>query len=262
MAEFDRIAPVYDETRGPISASALHALRTALERTGSRTLLEVGVGTGRVSDPLRQLGWTVTGIDLSMGMLRAARAKGLPRLLRGDAERQPFRNGSFDASILAHVLHVFRDPSAVLRETARVTQGRVFALLFSPSDSTRAGGGIRQARGLFREVRERYGLPPPPRPREWWREAALIRAVPPLEIHEFSGDAPGRSIDAWIDGIEKRAYSDVADLPDDALREIVTELRERSRTWPAPGPRVERLAEWAPDQLRDVAALVRPEANP
>lgn len=260
MAEFDRIAPVYDETRGPLNRSALDALTRALQRAEARTVVEIGVGTGRVAEPLHRGGWSICGVDLSGEMLRRARAKGLPRLLRADAEHLPFRDASFDAAVLAHVLHVFSDPSAALRETARVCRRRILLLLLTPAEASKGGGGIRQARALFREVRERYGLPPLARPREWWREGALLRAAPPVEIHEFEADERARTLAAWIAGIEKRAYSDIADLPEEALGEIVRELRRRSADWPEPGPRLARVGEWTPDQLRDLAPLERPPA--
>lgn len=44
------------------------------QRTGG-PLLELGCGTGRLLVPLASAGYTVTGIDLSPGMLRIARAK-------------------------------------------------------------------------------------------------------------------------------------------------------------------------------------------
>lgn len=257
VAEFDRIAPVYDETRGSLSPVALEALRSTLTQAAATTVLEVGVGTGRVSIPLQHLGWVVTGADLSSGMLRRARGKGLQRLVRANAEHLPFADGTFDCAILAHVLHVFDDPSAALRETARVTRGRILALLRSSSGSTRNNERRRQVWALLRELRTQYGLPSAARPRRWWREAALLRSAPPLEIHELSDSSPGRSVEDWISGLEKRAYPGLTDVPDDVLQRIVRELRLRIHDLPAPGPRSERLALWRPEQLRELPTLIQ-----
>jgi SAM-dependent methyltransferase len=256
MAEFDRIAPVYDETRGSLPAAALEALRTTLTQSATTSVLEVGVGTGRVSIPLQNLGWVVTGVDLSTGMLLRARRKGLRRLVRANAEHLPFADATFDSAILAHVLHVFDDPSAALRETARVTRGRILALLRSSSGSSPNNERRRQVWALLQELRAQYGLPSPSRPRRWWREAALLRSAPPLEIHELPESSPGRSVEDWISGLEKRAYSGLADVPDDVLQRIVRELRQRIRDLPAQGPRKERLAIWRPEQLRELPTLV------
>ncbi len=255
MAEFDRIAPVYDETRGALSPTALGALREALTRAGAKTVLEVGVGTGRVSLPLQELGWRVIGVDVSTGMLAQARKKGLEGLVRADVEHLPFSDATFDCTVLAHVLHIFEDASAALRETARVTRGRVVAFLRSPSAFPRPTERRRQAWAYLQELRARYGLPTPVIPRRWWREPALLKNAPPVELIELKDSRPSRSVEEWISGIEKRAYPGFADLPDGALREIVRELRARARDFPPPTPRSERLAVWNSEQLRNLPPL-------
>lgn len=261
MAEFDRIAPVYDETRGPLSAPAREALRAALTQVGATTVLEVGVGTGRVSVELQGHGWVMTGIDVSFGMLRRARAKGLLRLVHANAQHLPFADGTFDAALLVHVLHVFDDPAAALRETARVTRGRIVAVLRAAPSEPRARERRRQMWALLQELRAQYGFPSQGRPRRWWREGALLRVAPPLEIHELPDSRPARSMEDWISGIEKRAYSGLADVPDDVVQRIVRELRKRAHDLPPPGPRSERLAVWRPEQLRELPTLV-PERVP
>lgn len=65
--EFDRIAPVYDETRRAPSDEELRTLSGIL--TGCRTVLDAGVGTGRFAVPLRQFEFNIIGVDLSLGMM-------------------------------------------------------------------------------------------------------------------------------------------------------------------------------------------------
>ena len=75
---FDRVAAVYDRTRGlpPEVETAIGAgiARLTAATTATR-FLEVGVGTGRIALPLVRQGYRYSGVDLSMPMLRAARPK-------------------------------------------------------------------------------------------------------------------------------------------------------------------------------------------
>src|SRR5215208_2133979 len=86
---------------------------------GAGSLLDVGCGTGRYSVALAELGWHVTGVDVSEDMLTRARARGV-RVVRADAAALPFDDESFDAvvSILTHTdLDEF---SSTICEVARV----------------------------------------------------------------------------------------------------------------------------------------------
>lgn len=260
-AEFDRVAAVYDATRGELALAASEALRSALRRHDARSILEVGVGTGRIAIPLQESGWLVTGVDLSRGMLGRARAKGFLRAIRADAEHLPFGDEAFDSTVFAHVLHVLADPSAMLRETARVTRGTVLALLRPSGDAPEDAERRRRIRAVFQEARERHGLPPPSRTRRWWREAALLRAVPPRELISLPVATPSRSAEEWISALERRAFSVTADLPEEVLAEVVAELRRRLPELPAQGPRSGRLAVWSAEQLRTVALVDEPPAS-
>src|SRR5215510_9642719 len=64
------------------------AFYTALAQETGGPVLEIACGTGRVSIPIAQLGFAVTGLDIVPGMLERARSKsaGLPtRWVGGDA---------------------------------------------------------------------------------------------------------------------------------------------------------------------------------
>ena len=70
---FDFIADQYDETREPIRKEVLGFLVQNL--SDSKDILEIGTGTGRVSIPLQNLGFNITGVDISEKMLEKARMK-------------------------------------------------------------------------------------------------------------------------------------------------------------------------------------------
>lgn len=92
---------------------------------GTGTCLEIGCGTGAYAAPVRALGWTPVGVDLSAGMLRHARGR-LPAA-RADAGRLPVRDGSVPAAVTVMAHTDMPGYGAVLSEVARVLRpGGVF----------------------------------------------------------------------------------------------------------------------------------------
>lgn len=116
---YDRVADIYDATRGLSPEAARQVgdgLAQILNETGARSVLEVGVGTGRIAVPLAERGFQVTGIDISPSMLRKLLAKRTDiRVLLAEASLTPFRPGSFDAVVFSHILHLVPDPRATVR---------------------------------------------------------------------------------------------------------------------------------------------------
>jgi ubiquinone/menaquinone biosynthesis C-methylase UbiE len=117
---FDRVAETYDETRGGEDRGRRFAAELNQFLDPTRPVLEVGVGTGVVAMGLAELGHHVVGIDLSLPMLEAAERRIGPKVIRGDARRLPFADGSFDQAYSVWVLHVVGDVKGVLAEVARV----------------------------------------------------------------------------------------------------------------------------------------------
>jgi SAM-dependent methyltransferase len=122
---WDRDASGYDATRShaisdPLEAAAWRqALHDALPEPRA-SVLDVGAGTGALSLLAAELGYTVTALDLSPGMLaqaeRKAGERGLAdrvRIVVGSATEPPA--GPFDAVMERHVLWTLPDPVAALR---------------------------------------------------------------------------------------------------------------------------------------------------
>ncbi|MBA2677395.1 MAG: class I SAM-dependent methyltransferase [Ktedonobacteraceae bacterium] len=75
---FDPAAHFYDATRGypdDVALKIAHAIDEAAQATSQTAYLEIGVGTGRIAQPLASLGHTYTGVDISEKMLAQLETK-------------------------------------------------------------------------------------------------------------------------------------------------------------------------------------------
>lgn len=125
---FDRAADFYDDTRKlsePVARAVTDALASELETAGADHLLEIGIGTGRITRPLMGRGLRVTGIDISslmMGQLvsQLTPQHRAPDLLLGDATALPFRDCSIPAILAVHVLHLVSSAEQAIDEMRRI----------------------------------------------------------------------------------------------------------------------------------------------
>ncbi len=127
MRRYDRMAPFYDLTIGPVERWAFGRWRQRLwEGIDGGRVLEVGVGTGANFHHYPR-GVSVTAIDVSTGMLARAREKvRLDGLAVGlqvmDIQRLAFADDSFDAVLGSLVFCSVPDPVVGLREIRRVAR--------------------------------------------------------------------------------------------------------------------------------------------
>ena len=119
---WDADAQVYDDAAGhalsdPVEAAAWRRVLERVLPPAPARVLDAGTGTGSLAIAAADLGYDVTGVDLSEGMLERARAKAAERgveiaFTHGAAEAPPA--GPFDAVIERHVLWTIPDPVAAL----------------------------------------------------------------------------------------------------------------------------------------------------
>ena len=98
---FDRLAPFYDRA---IRFSRLEHMMEFAGLPADGLLLDAGGGTGRVAAALRPYVREVVVADLSIGMLRQARRKGLETIIT-PIEALPFADGSFERVVMVDTLH-------------------------------------------------------------------------------------------------------------------------------------------------------------
>ena len=99
-------------------------------------VLDVGCGTGFATEGLLRYTDDVWGLDQSAHQLEKAFAKfgkrGDVKFHRGDAERLPFADDSFDAYWSSGSIEYWPDPVAALREARRVTKPGQPVLVVGP----------------------------------------------------------------------------------------------------------------------------------
>jgi SAM-dependent methyltransferase len=274
--EFDRIADIYDETRRALDVKTLAGITGVLARHHCRSLLEIGVGTGRISAPLAKTGIALVGMDISRRMMEKARVKGLGDLVLAEGKTAPFKEKSFDGVVMAHVFHLLEEPVAVMREAARVSKVGVFALLrkregdrvwfpfYGAGDmSSPPGGGsstdprtkfLEERRERFRKIADRYNWKwDSSRFRNWRREREILESYPPDEFKTVSDVIVTETIEDRIARYQKGGYGFMSEMPPGMKEEIINEMRASASTFQqlAGGPRHEiyQVAFWRSGRL-------------
>jgi ubiquinone/menaquinone biosynthesis C-methylase UbiE len=121
---YDEVAPVYD-LRYDTSCGRVyhrHICRHMLDWIPrGRLLLDLGCGTGLFMRRYGELGGTAVGLDISRGMVEAAREQGRWfDYLVGTAEVLPFRQSSFEVVSCVLAFSYLEHPAWMLREAYRV----------------------------------------------------------------------------------------------------------------------------------------------
>jgi SAM-dependent methyltransferase len=124
-SKYDIIGIDYAQFRKPDPRIA-SAIQAALGE--ARTVLNVGAGTGSYEPLDRQ----VTAVEPSIEMIRQ-RPSSTAMVVQGSAEKLPFHDDVFDASLAILTVHHWSDIEAGLYEMRRVTRGRIVLLTFDPA---------------------------------------------------------------------------------------------------------------------------------
>jgi SAM-dependent methyltransferase len=115
-------------------------------------ILDLGCGDGQLTQRIAESGAHVLGVDASAEMVAAARERGI-EAEHANAERLPFRDGTFDAVFSNAVLHWVRDQDAMMQQVRRVLKpgGRFVAEMGGH-------GNVAAIQVAFMSVLERHGF--------------------------------------------------------------------------------------------------------
>lgn len=130
---FDWAASFYDFTRAipdDLLKKTFTAMKERMELKQGSKILEVGIGTGRISIPLLEelsgLNVQILGIDISEKMLLKCLKKTSSHnnieLVRADGYFLPFSKG-FEVIITSHILHLVSDPFKFIKGLLRLLKG-------------------------------------------------------------------------------------------------------------------------------------------
>lgn len=230
---FDRVADIYDETRGGERRGNGFADALAPWIAGE-TVAELGVGTGVIAAGLRPHGIDPVGFDLSPAMLASAVDRVGSRVVIADVDHLPLADNSVDNAYFVWVLQLVHDLAATLAEAARVVRpgGRVITITsaggYDPSDEI---APIVDRLAPLRQMRPDHN-------------SLVTTTHDGLDLlHE--GYTPWDEFDGTpaqeADNIENRIYSSLFDVDDANWDAIVVPVIERLRALPDPSrPRLRR----------------------
>lgn len=231
---FHRAADAYERGRPDYPASAVRHLGRVLGIGPSRTVVDLGSGTGKFTRAMAPLGAARIAVEPTLGMRRVfERAVPDVLLLDGTAEAIPLPDAFADAVVSAQAFHWFRIRPA-LDEIRRVLRpGGGVGLVWNTRDDS-----VGWSRRLSEIIDHRRG------PAPLWRERTsrgYLRGVlvpafsrngsgfAPLEHRRFRHYQAGTRT-TFVD--RTMSVSTVATLPARKRREVAAEVRELLATDP------------------------------
>ncbi len=117
LDHFGVVAPFYEHVVRPPDTRGLVSW---LDLMPGQLLLDVGGGTGRVTQYLQRNGARLLVLDPSRAMLRQAQAKECCMVAQGIAERLPFADGCFARIVAVDSFHHFWNQATAAGELVRV----------------------------------------------------------------------------------------------------------------------------------------------
>ena len=241
---FDPVAGIYDATRwSGVPPEIMKKLLNTMKElfTGCRTILDVGIGTGRFAEYFNDSGFNIVGVDVSLSMMAKAREKRLRDLVQADAHHLPFRDRSFDGAIMIHLLHLVRDWVQVVGEVGRVTRKVIVAEV--------EGGEGFSPRARYLELRQEMGYP---LDRFNDGEAGLRRAIPPAIVKLVDDRWTDVDVHEEIESFDRRKSSVSWDIPAEVNGHIIQRLHTENPEKTIRRQEIVEVVGWDPMQLRQV----------
>jgi ubiquinone/menaquinone biosynthesis C-methylase UbiE len=228
---FDRAVSYYDRTRRlpPEIGEQIAASAASVLPVGAR-VLEIGIGTGRISIPLMHCGLRVNGADLSILMMKRLVEKlpsgpQQPGLLQADASRLPLRAATFDAVFAVHVFHLIAGWQQAVSEVRRVIHpGGALFMGNSHRDPQSPQAEIREQ--WMRLIRDSAGKDPRPGVLDSDKLEAYLRALgAQINTWDAAQWEAISSLEATIQDLEAGVHSNTWHLSAETLQVCATSLR-------------------------------------
>jgi len=232
---FETAAEAYERGRPGYPPEAVRHIGRVLRLGPSRTVVDLGSGTGKFTRALAPLGAARIAVEPTAGMRRVfERAVPDVPVLNGTAEAIPLPDRFADAVVSAQAFHWFRVGPA-LREIHRVLRpGGGLGMVWNNRDDS-----VRWSRRLS-EVVEAHGRSPVPwrRPRarpygtivdtpEFLPARSRFTRVRRREFRHFQDGTPEQFVDRTL------SISRIAVLPPEQQRAVAREVRDLLATDPA-----------------------------
>jgi ubiquinone/menaquinone biosynthesis C-methylase UbiE len=146
---YDEMHDAYEDNHGYTLAE--HFMISVVEHLGIRSILDIGCGTGRVIQRIKEKmpNVKILGIEPSRELRDAAYEKGLSKaeVADGDAMNLAFGDGSVDLVCEFGVLHHIATPSKAVSEMLRVSRKAIFI-----TDNNNFGEGSKYFRLLKQAI--------------------------------------------------------------------------------------------------------------
>jgi ubiquinone/menaquinone biosynthesis C-methylase UbiE len=229
--DFSSNASIYDRRHGAVLALGVARQLASLAEIRSRSrVLDIGAGTGRVAISFAALGYETVALDPSLSMLNELRQKAPDteiHAVAGEAERLPFRDGTFDAVILARVLYLMADWQKVLEQAYEVSKpGGSLLHEWGNGEADEEWVQIREkARTLFEEAGVKHPFHPGAR-----SEAEVDDFLPKLGFirkNELqTGPGPSMTLREFVQKIVSGESSYIWNVPKDVQESCLPRLKD------------------------------------
>lgn len=182
--EYSQLAPYYDFLLGPFILPVRGEICRLASSRQFESVLDICCGTGEQCLMLSSLGFEVTGVDLSPGMIEVAKrnARGRVRFFREDAASLHFVDSSFDCAVISFALHEKEEDTRgrILREALRVV--RKPGVLIIADFITPRGFLPKMAGGFVHVVERGAGRQHYRNFRDFMKRGALLGILPTYDL--------------------------------------------------------------------------------
>lgn len=237
---FETSTAAYDRGRPSYPPEAVALLIEELGLGASRSLLELGPGTGKLTTLLVSTGVRIIGIE-PVAAMRRVLTRRVPEVdvLDAHAEELSLENGSVDAAVAAQSFHWF-DGDRALAELARVMRRTArLAVVFNVRDDS-----VPWIRALV-ELQEPYRADTPSHRSMRWHEALeRTAAFSTRSVHSFRHEH-ATTPDGVVDRVLSISF--IAALDPDRRSQIAGDVRRILAADPATRRREQILTPYRTD---------------